>query len=224
MVGLQPRNPFVNTLLRGLRELGYAGRGPEGVEPLDARPVTRRCYHVREVAAARAGRAVERRLRAPADPDRRPTGRHRPGREGDVLHAHVSPGEAHPLLAPQPAHAVESLVGPRAALPDEDPARGELRRVLVTDPDPHDEPAARHVVERGEVLGGKDGMAEGQEVDRGAEADPPRTGGEAGEEDRRARRLRVEEHVLARPPGVEPSASARSAKSHHHAAGGVPSG
>src|SRR3990172_3940070 len=93
--------------------------------------------------------------------------------------------------------------GARPALVQRDAPRRELLRVLSAAPDADDEPAAGHVVERREVLGGEDGVTQRQEIDGGAEADPPGARGEAGEQDGGADRLRVEEDVLARPQGVE---------------------
>ena len=115
----------------------------------------------------------------------------------------MGPGRRHPFLPPETAQESERLVRPRAALAERHGATGELPGVLSADSDADDEPAARDVVERGQVLGGEDGMAERQEVDGGAEADPARAGGEAREEDGGADRLRVEEDMLAGPQGVE---------------------
>lgn len=111
-----------------LRRLVAKGEGPtlefkrstgelrEGIELLDALPVTRGREHVREVAVAGAGGAAERRIGVAGDPDGWPARLKGPRRKADGFRAEVSPDEAHAVLPPEPAHEVQGLVRPPSAL------------------------------------------------------------------------------------------------------------
>jgi hypothetical protein len=86
------------------------------------------------------------------------------------------------MLTPETAEDLERLVGAAAPLAQRHPARLKLLPVLAAHADSEDQAAIGDEVERAQVLGGQGRMAEREEVDRGSEPDPTRSGGEAGQE------------------------------------------
>jgi len=83
-----------------------------------------------------------------------------------------------------------------------DPARLELLGELAPHPYAEDDSAGREDVQRGHRLGRHRRVAEGQEVDAGAQADPARHRGHVGQDGQGVERGRVEADVVANPDGI----------------------
>ena len=92
---------------------------------------------------------LERRVGAPAHPDRRPRPLHRLRVDAHPLELREAPLERGGRVPPQRPHHVDALGDARPALAVGNPAGLELLRVLTAHPDPEDQAAPAEHVERG---------------------------------------------------------------------------
>ena len=172
-----------------------------GADLVEALRVAVGLHDVRHPAVALTARASQRRVGAPADPDRRKL-LHGLGIDRDRLEAREAPVEARRRVAPERAHRVDPLVHAGAALLVRNAAELELLRILAADADAEHEPAAREHVERRRLLGGHRRRAQRQEIDADAELDPPRDRHVGRQEGDRLVDRVVEGHVVAGPHRV----------------------
>ena len=97
------------------------------------------------------------------------------------LHAVERPPVGDLFGRPQPSQQRDGFIGAAAPFPEGDPAGLELLRVLATNPDPEDDPAAGDQVDVGHLLGDDRRRIEGEQQRRGADAHPAGQGGQPGQ-------------------------------------------
>src|SRR5512145_396423 len=143
------------------RPAGVGGRGTNLVEALR---VAVGLHHVGDPPVALAAGPLQRRVGAPADPDRRRL-LDGLGIDRDRLEAREPAVEARRRVAPQGPDHVDALVHARAALLVGYAAELEFLWILAADTDAEDEAASREHVEGGRRLRGHRRRAERQQID-----------------------------------------------------------
>src|SRR5262249_18801137 len=157
----------------GVHEAVQVAAGPPGflADPLHALRVALGVNDVRDPPVALTGGPHERRVGAPADPDRRAWLLHRLGVDADLLEIGEPAVERGRRVAPECADNVDRLGDARASLAVRYAAELELLRVLAADADAEDQAAAGQHIEGGGRLRRDRRRAQRQERDRGAELD-----------------------------------------------------
>ena len=174
-----------------------AGPGQPPAEPL-------RRHEVREPAVSEAAGPDQRRLRAPADPDRRMGSLHRPELERGPAEAHELALEARHLLGPEGPDGAQRLVGPPTTLAERDAAGLVFLRELAADAHSEHGAPRRELIEGGERLGDYRGGTERQQEHSRSQRDPAGPRGQGPERDERIEDRAMPQHVIADPDDVEP--------------------
>ena len=151
---------------------GAAGIGRGGGDGFQRAAVAIGVDDVGHPAVREPACAPERGVGAAAAPDRRAARlrRRRFDRDfGEGIEASLMGDRP---ARPQFAQHADALAEPRAALFHRHAAKLELDRELAADADAEDHPALRHPIEGRNLLRHRRGMAQRQQVDRGADTEP----------------------------------------------------
>ena len=122
--------------------------------------------------------------------------------DGGVVDGVVTPLEGDVVLAPEPAHEVEGLVGPAGALLDVRPAGLELVGGVRPKADGGEHASLADEVDGGDFLGEDGGVSEGQGEDAVAELHALGAGGDGGHDGHRLHAVGRGDDAVGQPDRV----------------------